>query len=200
MNEFDKWRERYNTMTVDEQVAYHNELEERYPEQNHYNYDNVKEALTLVDKPAIVLEFGTWKGDLALQAFKDFNIKSWLGVEICENAIAKTKCSKVNYIKPTRFDWFYDKRTIEADIVIATHFIEHLSNEHFKQLINYCNGIKTIHFESPLTDEGNEWNGYVGTHKLTIGWNKVNEILKENGYSLVIDKPESKTYDYNNLT
>lgn len=200
MNEFDKWRERYNTMTVDEQVAYHNELEERYPEQNHYNYDNVKEALTLVDKPTIVLEFGTWKGDLAAQAFKDFNIIKWVGIEICENAIAKTKCNKVDYIKPTKFDWFYDKRTTEADIVIATHFIEHLSNEHFNQLIKYCKGIKYIHLESPLTDEGNEWNGYVGTHKLTIGWNKVNEILKENGYSLIIDKPESKTYDYNNLT
>ena len=55
MNEFDKWRERYDTMTIDEQVAYHNEIEARYPEQKHYNYDNVKEALMLCDKP-IVLE------------------------------------------------------------------------------------------------------------------------------------------------
>ena len=76
MNEFDKWRERYNTMTIDEQIVYHNELEARYPEQNHYNYDNVKEALMLCNKP-IVLEFGTWKGDLAKQAMQDFNILSW---------------------------------------------------------------------------------------------------------------------------
>jgi hypothetical protein len=45
-----------------------------------------------------------------------------------------------------------------------------------------------------LTDVGNDWDGYVGTHKLTIGWNKINKIMKENGYNLIIDKPESKTY------
>jgi hypothetical protein len=198
MNEFDQWRERYDKMTIDEQIAYHNELEARYPEQNHYNYDKVKEALCLVKPNFTVLEFGTWKGDLAKQAFKDFSIIDWYGIEICESAIKSTKCDKVKYIKPTRFDWFNDKRTIKADVIIATHFIEHLSNDHFKQLANYCKGVKYIHFESPLTDEGNEWDGYEGTHKLTIGWNKINDIMKENGYKLIINHPESKTYGYNN--
>jgi hypothetical protein len=198
MNEFDKWRERYDTMTIDEQIAYHNELEARYPEQNHYNYDKVKEALALAHTPTIVLEFGTWKGDLAKQAFNDFSIIDWYGIEICEAAIKSTKCDKVKYIKPYKFDWFNDERTIEADVVIATHFIEHLSNEHFEQLAAYCKGVKVVHFESPLTDDGNEWVGYEGTHKLTIGWNKINEIMKDNGYELIINHPESKTYGYNN--
>ncbi len=139
MNEFDKWRERYDTMTIDEQITYHNELEARYPEQNHYNYDNVKEALLLCNN-AVVLEFGTWKGDLAKQALQDFNLSGWYGIEICEAAIRSTKCKEVNYIKPTKFDWFTDKRTIKADIIIATHFIEHLSNDHFEQLAKYCKG------------------------------------------------------------
>ena len=198
MNEFDQWRERYNTMTIDEQIAYHNELEARYPEQNHYNYDKVKEALYLVKPNFTVLEFGTWKGDLAKQAFNDFSIIDWYGIEICEAAIKSTKCDKVKYIKPNKFDWFNDERTIKADVAIATHFIEHLSNEHFEQLAAYCKGVKVVHFESPLTDEGNEWDGYVGTHKLTIGWNKINEIMKDNGYELIINHPESKTYGYNN--
>jgi hypothetical protein len=198
MNEFDNWRERYDIMTIDEQIAYHNDLEARYPEQNHYNYHNVKEALLLCNKP-LVLEFGTWKGDLAKQAMQDFNILAWYGIEICEAAIRLTKCKEVNYIKPTKFDWFKDKRTIEADIIVATHFIEHLSNEHFIELAKYCKGVKYIHFESPLTNNGNDWDGYIGTHKLTIGWNKINEIMKENGYSLIIDKPESKTYKFDYL-
>jgi hypothetical protein len=197
MNEFDKWRESYDTMTIDEQIYYHNDLEARYPEQNHYNYDNVKEALLLCNKP-IVLEFGTWKGDLAKQAMQDFNISAWYGIEICEAAIGSTKCKEVNYILPTKFDWFKDKRTINADLIIATHFIEHLSNNHFQDLAKYCKGVKYIHFEAPLTNEGNNWDGYIGTHKLTIGWNKINEIMKENGYSLIIDKSQNKTYEYNN--
>jgi hypothetical protein len=75
----------------------------------------------LCNKP-VVLEFGTWKGDLAKQAFEDFNILEWYGIEICEAAIRSTKCQKVNYIKPTKFDWFKDKRTIKADIVSNTFY------------------------------------------------------------------------------
>ena len=178
-------------MTLDEQIRYHNDLEARFPEQNHYSYDKVKEALSLVNNP-VVLEFGTWKGDLAKQAFADFNIKQWHGIEICEAAIASTKCSMVNYIRPGRFDWFAGPRTIQADIIIATHFIEHLSNEHFEQLVGYCYGVPIIHFESPLTNQGNEWDGYIGTHKLTIGWDNITELMK--GYQLIINHPESKTY------
>ena len=194
MNEFDKWRNRYDTMTTQEQMQYHNELERRYPEQNHYNYQTLKEALRLSPDAFSVLEFGTWKGDLAKQVFEDFNCREWVGIEICEEAINKTKCSNIKYVKPERFDWFADPRTINADVIIATHFIEHLSNDHFKQLAMFCKGIKIVHFESPLTDVGNEWEGYLGTHKLTIGWNRINEIMAENGYILKINHPESKTY------
>lgn len=197
MNEFDQWRERYDSMTTEEQVKYHNDLEERYPEQNHFNYLYVCEALKIAQKPTSVLEFGTWKGDLALKAFQNHQIETWIGIEICEAAIKKTKCDKILYIKPKAFDWFYQERNLHPDIIIATHFIEHLSNEHFEQLVRFCKGIKIIHFESPLTDQGNEWDGYLGTHKLTIGWNRVNEIMKENGYTLKINQPESKTYEYN---
>lgn len=201
MNEFDKWRSNYDTMTIGEQIAYHNELEAKYPEQNHFNYERVKEALSVVQENVIdifyptVLEFGTWKGDLALKAFEDFKIHDWIGIEICEAAIRNTKCARIKYVIPDRFDWFKEKRLGNPDIVIATHFIEHLSNEHFKDLANYIKGIRYVHFESPLTDGGNDWEGYEGTHKLTLGWNQINEIMAANGFKLIINHPESKTYE-----
>lgn len=191
MNEFDTWRQNYDTLTFEDQVKYHNELEKRFPEQNHYHYDKVKEALSKVFNP-VVLEFGTWKGDLALQAFADLHIKEWHGIEICQAAIKNSKCERVKYIIPDRFDWFNEERKVNADIIIATHFIEHISNDHFIQLAKYCHGVPVIHFESPLTDEGNDWQGYEGTHKLTFGWNKITQLMK--GYKLVINHPESKTY------
>jgi hypothetical protein len=195
MNEFDKWRRDYEALSFSDQVIYHNDLERRYPEQNHFNYELVKSALQLIENP-VVLEFGTWKGDLALKAFNDFNIKHWWGIEICQSAINKTKCSKVKYIMPDRFDWFTDERNIEADIIIATHFIEHLSNTHFKQIAEYCKGVPIVHFESPLSKEGNEWNGYEGTHKLTYGWDKVESIMLSIGYRLMYSYPEAKTFIY----
>lgn len=83
MNEFDTWRKNYESLTTEQQAAYHDELESRYPEQNHFKYENVKEALRLIDKPFFVLEFGAWKGDLASKALNDFDIVAWAGIEIC---------------------------------------------------------------------------------------------------------------------
>jgi hypothetical protein len=196
MNEFDQWRENYDKLTLAQQIAYHNELEARYPEQNHFNYENVKEAFKgfQPDMPIDVLEFGTWKGDLALKCFEDFNIDCWFGIEICEAAIVGTKCREVDYYRPSRFDWFNEPRVILADIIVATHFIEHLSNEHFEALAKHCKGVGVVHFEAPLTDEGNEWNGFEGTHKLTYGWTKVIELMGAQGFKLSIDKGNNKTF------
>ena len=49
-NEFDDWRSKYDTMSSSEQVEYYNEIEELYPEQAHYNYENVKIVLELGKK------------------------------------------------------------------------------------------------------------------------------------------------------
>ena len=188
MNEFDNWRNKYETMSIQEQVEYHNDLEERYPEQAHYNYEQVKIALELIKSinEASVLEFGCWKGDLANKSILEYpNIKSWKGIEICENAIQKTNCKlkEFEYIIPKDFNWFEKTIRPECDLIIATHFIEHISDNHFNNLVKYCEGVKYIYFEAPLDDIINNWDGYVGTHKLTYGWNTIIEKMKSIGYS-----------------
>ena len=60
---------------------------------------------------------------------------------------------------------------------IATHFIEHLSDQHLTELLQWADGIRAIYFESPISEHGQEWDGYEGTHKLTYGWQKVRELL-----------------------
>lgn len=190
---FNEWRDRYSKMSYDEQVQYHNLIEQQYPDQAHYTYDNVKQILSDRIK---VLEFGCWKADLAARAISEYNIKEWKGVEICTTAIEKTKCTANNfkYIVPKKFDWFNTKVKPKADVIIATHFIEHLSNEHFEQLAEYCAGVPLIYFESPLSNEGESWDGYIGTHKLNYGWDKVNEIMKSKGYFIKSNFPEGNIY------
>lgn len=195
-NEFDLWRSKYDTMSSDEQVQYYNEIEELYPEQAHYNYENVKIVLGLGKKNSDVLEFGTWKADLCETALQEFEINSWTGIEICKSAIEKTRCKnpKFNYIFPTKFDWFNDNNRPECDIVIATHFIEHLSNEHFNALAKYCKGVDYIYFEAPLSDNGEDWNGYLGTHKLFYGWNQVVEVMAQNNFEVIYNLNQGKIF------
>jgi cyclopropane fatty-acyl-phospholipid synthase-like methyltransferase len=190
---FNEWRDKYSKMSYDEQVKYHNLIEEQYPDQAHYTYDNVKQVLSDGIK---VLEFGCWKADLAARAILEYNIKEWKGVEICTTAIEKTKCTANNfkYIVPKKFDWFNTKVKPKCDVIIATHFIEHLSNEHFEQLAEYCAGVPLIYFESPLSNEGESWDGYIGTHKLNYGWDKVNEIMKSKGYFIKSNFAEGNIY------
>ena len=186
MHEFDQWREKYDSMTIQEQVEYHNDLESRYPEQAHYHYENIKEVLEQLNNNSNVLEFGCWKADLAERALNEYpNIFSWVGIEICQSAIEKTRClsSKFSYIIPKDFNWF--ETTIinsNVDCIIATHFIEHLSNEHFNSLAKYCKGVKDVLFEAPLGDDNQDWTGYLGTHKLNYGWNEVKRVMLENGF------------------
>lgn len=191
MNEFDKWRENYNNMSLAEQVKYHNEIELQYPEQAHYTYENVRQVLY---EGATVLEFGTWKADLAQRAIIEFNLKQWQGIEICSNAIESTRCTheQFSYIQPNRFDWWVNELP-KSDIIIATHFIEHLSNVHFEQLVKVLQS-PLIYFEAPLTELGEDWAGYVGTHKLNHGWDAVSELMKEQGYSIKTNFAEGKIY------
>lgn len=200
MNEFDLWREKYNSMTTKEQIDYYNDLESRYPEQAHYNYANVETCFAVVGMGSKVLEFGTWKGDLANRSIPQFEVKKWLGIEICESAINKTNCKHPNfsYYLPKDFNWFETtKRDTDYNFIIATHFIEHLSDEHFESLIKYCKGVKYIYFECPLSNDNQNWNGYVGTHKLNYGWNNVINTMSNNGYSLVLDMGQGKFFVYN---
>lgn len=184
MNEFDQWRSKYNSMTYKEQVAYHNDLEKRFPEQAHFNYGQAKKVLKDGDS---VLEFGCWKGDLAKRAFSEYKDLTWLGIEICKDAIEKGYKNDSDYevYQPHYFDWWnYEDRDIVSgrDVLIATHFIEHLSNQHFEELVQWFKGISLVYFEAPLSMEGQSWEGYYGTHKLNYGWNKVIDIMKEAGY------------------
>lgn len=197
MNEFDKWRESYETMSLEEQVEYHNNIFKVYPNQAHYNYAIVSEFLELA-KPNNVLEFGCWQGDLANTALYRFSdIESWKGIEICQAAIDKTNAinPKFEYIIPTKFNWFEDKRNIKADTIIATHFIEHLSNPHFEQLVKYCKGAKWIYFECPITEDGQTWEGDVSTHKLEYGWKDVARLMEEQGYSIYKKYPEGIIFE-----
>ena len=185
MHEFDQWREKYESMTIQEQKEYHNDLESRFPEQAHYHYENIKVVLNDLPVKASILEFGCWKADLAQQALLDYpTISSWKGIEICDSAIHKTRCNneKFSYIVPKEFNWFEKTVRPDVDCIIATHFIEHLSNEHFENLVKYCKGVNYVLFEAPLEEENQDWTGYFGTHKLGYGWKEVIRIMFEHGF------------------
>ncbi len=189
---FNDWRNRYDSLTFQEQVEYHNHLESLYPNQAHYDLNAFQKVLE-ISKPKTIIEAGVWKANLAdiiLRENKD--IESWRGIEISSSAIEKTACKdfRFTYAEINSFDW-WKKLDLSSDLFFATHFIEHISNKHFEQLVN---AIKSpyVYFEAPLSDQGDEWDVFLGTHKLNIGWDGVKKIMKN--YQEIEITPICKLY------
>jgi hypothetical protein len=180
---FDKWREDYDRLSFAEQVAYHNELELLYPSQAHYNLDAARQAIAIAN-PVTVIEAGCWKADLAAEILKTNTvIEDWMGIEICTNAIEKTNCHNEHftYCPVEKFNWWMDI-DMRCDLFIATHFCEHLSADHFADLASALDS-KHVYFEIPISEGGEAWSGYHGTHKLTLGWSHVIHIMAAHGYT-----------------
>jgi SAM-dependent methyltransferase len=184
MNEFDQWRAGYGTRTIGEEIAYHNELEARFPEQAHFNPMAAHTAFYTV-WPSKVLEAGAWKGHLAKEILDtEPEVKKWVAYEISTAAITKTVCSypEFSYTIPDRFDWFTSPHHFERfDMFVATHFIEHISDEHFKGMAAAINAAKVpaLYFEAPINDTPTQWDGYQGTHMLNMGWAAIKMLLPE---------------------
>lgn len=174
---FNEWRQRYDQMTFEQQQDYHDYLEGLYPDQAHYNLEAAKKVFDWL-KPHSVIEAGTWKA-----------------YELCPAAIAKTVCNdeRFAYQQITRFDW-WNKQPLVCDLFLATHFIEHLSFDHLQELIKAISA-KHIYFEAPLTENGESWDGFFGTHKLEVGWQKVAEVLAVKGYKRIDITSHCKLYE-----
>lgn len=182
---FNTWRALYNDLTHEENIQFGNDIEERYPTQTSFNFGAVSSVLEEMNKPS-VFEIGGWKGELAYKCFKQELVSKWHNVDMCKAAVDKTlpELSTLPYTAkfPDSFDWFtkdFVKPT--ADIVISCHTIEHLSDEHLKQLITYLSIYPMILIEAPIEEGQSDWAGYQGTHILKMGWADIDkEFLKFN--------------------
>jgi hypothetical protein len=182
---FNDWRQQYDSMTFEQQQDYHDHLEGLYPDQAHYDIEAAAHVMAWL-KPLTVIEAGAWKGNLAQTILSvDPTIYSWEAYELCPAAVRKTVCKDVRFIYRdfNRFDW-WNVKPIVCDLFLATHFIEHLSFAHLSEMVKAISA-KHIYFEAPLTEMGENWSDFHGTHKLEVGWNRVAELLAEKGYKKI---------------
>lgn len=183
-NVFDKWRELYHELTTEEQKDFYNDIELVYPTQQSFTKKAYQEFFK--GKPNLkVLEFGGWKGELSKIIMKKNQVCTWINIELCTNAIEKSVNSYENYcvVNPGSFQWFKEERKIDCDVFISAHSIEHISDSELIELLKFIKGIKYVILEAPIEDDINNWDNYLGTHILKMGWNPIIEIMKSYGYT-----------------
>jgi len=195
-NVWDKWRELYSILTNEEWKEFFNRCEEKYPDQVHHDKSNYDKLFQRIPKNLYVLEMGGWKGELADYCFSKYKIEAWMNIDICSNAVNKSIPKRSNYIAicPGEFDWFNKRREGNWDVFVSAHTIEHFSDDHVKQILNYINGIKYVMLEAPIKEEENDWLGYEGTHILKMGWKEINKLMSNNGYLIQNISPECYFY------
>jgi len=189
---FNKWRKNYYVLSEDQHLLLSNQLADKYPHQKHFNEAIfLKEFQILSDRLGqgiSVLEVGGWKGELASTILSKYpNIESWMDIDICSATIINNVCLDPRYLKKiaSRFNWFEENRSNPFHVCVCAHTIEHLSWTDLIGLIDYMDGIPTIIFEAPISQEDGElWNNYPGTHILEVGWKTINSYMQDLGYSV----------------
>ena len=193
--DFNQWRKSYDSMTFEQQQDYHDYLEGLYPDQAHYDLEAARKVFDWL-QPKSVIEAGTWKGNLAADILgRNPDIYTWKAYELCPAAMARTVChdDRFKYQTFNRFDW-WNREPLVCDLFLATHFIEHLSFAHFAEMARAIKA-KHIYFEAPLTDGGENWDGFFGTHKLEVGWNRVSEVMNLQGYKRIDITAQCKLFE-----
>lgn len=184
-NVFDTWRELYSELTDAEQSQFYDDIEAKWPWQQHFHPEWFSKAFE-DGRLVSVLEVGGWKGELASQMLAKFsNITSWHNIELCKKATDKTvPMSRLVYTfeNPTAFTWFKEPRTKDADIFISAHTIEHFIDSDLWDLLTWASGIRLICLEAPISFHQNDWKGYGGTHILKAGWAEIISFMDNLGY------------------
>ena len=175
-------------MTPKEHVEFAKQLTKAFPEQKHYNLKAALEAISRVSSPLGMLkvtEVGGHDGSLANDLLQSpFNIQHWTNFDLVQSEPA---CKDPRYhTAQVDFDFYYDEPMAvftNREILIATHMIEHLSDEDFLQFIKYFQEFPNVYFEAPLKQsEKSDWHDYMGTHILTYSWDTIEALMRVYGY------------------
>lgn len=190
---FDYWRTNYNSLGVKEHSDIYDLSYSKDPTHASFSGRAVRVFLNQTGGNPHVAEIGGRNGALAKVALESTpTIKKWTNYEICGAAVCADIVNDSRYETKlmTDFKWWRQEK-IEGDILIMSHFIEHISDEDLTFLISLIpSNIIGVHVQSPIAMQGpNNWKGFNGAHILSMGWLEVNNEFVKNSFRSI------KAYD-----
>ena len=193
ISEFDDWRANYGQMSYTDQQDFYDRVYADHPHQAGYALDGGLELFNrffgrvLSELPNVyVLELGGWRGELAQEMLNRFpSLAIWCNVEICRAAVKDSVFASPKYKTWIPDSWVWDVELPPANVVVASHFIEHIKADQLFMLVQ--NLPETIRYMAlvaplPVSAEGNNWDGYHGSHILENGWDQVITMLTGPAY------------------
>jgi hypothetical protein len=193
--DWDAYRAAYDGMTYGEQVAFYSRVWDLHPDQHHYDPAACAAFLEAV-KADRVIEIGGWRGHLAAEMLTQFpKIKRWHNIELCRGAVQATVCEDPRYTAQVPGNWAWTMIHEPGGVLVAAHVIEHMTAAQVALLLGALHP-RAAFVQSPLTEDGQDWAGYGGSHVLRAGWRDVIALFAAYGlaHDPTLDAPDVRCF------
>lgn len=179
MIDWDEWRQQYQALDFHGQAAFYVEVAREYPEQTHWDLNACVGFYERL-RPARIVEIGGWDGALAAEMLSRHpEIESWDNHEI---VAVPQACQDSRYRRHLLDDWFWLDPP-PGDALVTSHTVEHLSNEHLRDLLDASGGYRALFVATPLPDATRpRWGGYHGSHILDLSWDELDAEIQARGW------------------
>ena len=181
------FRFRYNELSFSNHLEIVDSWDKKWPIQRQYNIEGIKNGLSLLEGDLHIAELGCHDGSLAKELLEDNkNIKSWIGYDICSDAIKRSYIS--SKYKPILLDnWFHKINLPNFNTFISSHTLEHLSDDRVLETFNKISFAKYLILDTPLKEYGQDWAGYHASHVLKSGKYDLERWLEERNFTKLSD-------------
>lgn len=191
--DFDCWRRDYDHMSFSDHVEFYRRLHEDHPIQSHYNSFAALSFLERIPGDILVTELGGYDGALARECIAGCErISQWHNFDLSTaEPVLDFRYAAFGLEKQ-----FWEMRPIGFDVFVASHVIEHLSENDFRCLASFISNFANwVYFDSPLQeDERSDWHGKTCAHKLELSWLEIDALMNDQGYSRLGGSWTVRTY------
>ncbi len=133
-----------------------------------------------------VAELGPADGWLAHNCMSKIKFRSWVGYDISRVMVEGTlpEAKNLGFVNIELDKQFWESNVEGFDVFVSAHTIEHLSNNHFEELLNFLSprtGVLILEIYINR-DTRVDWENYIGSHILTFNGNDIDTMIKDRGF------------------
>jgi len=135
-----------------------------------------------------IAELGPADGWLAFNCLSKLEFKSWIGYDISRIMVERTlpEVKGLGFVNTELNEQFWESSVEEFDIFVSSHTIEHLSDNHFKELLKFISPrTEAIILEICVKGNRADWKDYGGSHILTLNSSDIDIMIRDRGFASV---------------